>query len=502
MKNNLKNLIKITCLALLMVSCGEDFLVEEPTGNIINSDQLSDAIALNPAIGEATVTGIYATMFTTETGGTTSQQDFGQKGYDIYGDMLSSDMALSTSTYGWYRARITEMQAGTDFTQPENYQPWRYYYRIINLANLVIESLGGNDVVPETDENKYTMGQAFAMRAHSYFYLTQYFINDVEASWNAETLPIYVVPGFAGNPKSPTSEVYALMEDDLTKAITLLDGFVRSSKTSVDISIAQTILGYVLASRRDRWLDVVTVTNAALANTTAIPMLTDASINGIRGGFNHVDSQGWMWGVDLNADIGLGLVSWWGQIDAYSYSYAAVGDNKAMDAGLYNSMPADDVRRLQFNNNPASARHLQPLNKFYDSDKVIFGTSQIVKADYIYMRYEEPLLLNIEALARSGQEGLARTALFNFVSTRVTDASFVNALSGQALIDEIYKQTRLEFWGEGKSYLAMKRNKATIVRGTNHLSFVGVPIPFNDERLTFEIPLQEIQDNNNISTQN
>jgi hypothetical protein len=232
---------------------------------------------------------------------------------------------------------------------------------------------------------------------------------------------------------------------------------------------------------------------------TANPNAVD--INSIFGGFNDVNSQGWMWGIDLNADIGLGLVSWWGQIDLYSYSYAAVGDNKAMDVDLYNSMRADDVRRIQYLNNPASARHLQPWQKFYDSDRVVFGSSQIVKADYIYMRYAEPLLLNIEAKYHTNPAA-AKTDLKNFAATRIGDVSYIDALNGQDLLDEIYKQTRLELWGEGKAYYALKRNEATVVRGSNHLSFVGEAIPFNDERLTFEIPLQEIQDNNNISDQN
>ncbi|QLE01738.1 RagB/SusD family nutrient uptake outer membrane protein [Galbibacter sp. BG1] len=502
MKRNMKNFIWIACLASLSISCGDDFLVEEPTGNIINADQLSEAVEKNPELGAGTITGIYATMFTTGTGGTTSQQDFGQKGYDVYGDMISGDMALTVSSFGWYRARITELQAATDFTQQENYQVWRYYYRVINQANLVIESLGGNDAVLQDEDLQHIFGQALAMRAHSYFYLTQFMINDVEASWTSETLPIYTEPGFVGNPKSTTEEVYALMEDDLTRAIDLLDGFARPSKTQVNKEVAQTILAYVLGSRRDRWQDVVNLTNEVLLNTTASPMTDDDSINGIFGGFNDVNSQGWMWGVDLTSDIALGLVSWWGQIDAYSYSYAAVGDNKGMDSDLYGSMQPDDIRRDQFLNNPESSRHLQPLFKFYDSDRVIFGTSQIVKADYIYMRYEEPLLLNIEALAKSGQESAAIAALTDFVSTRVDDASYISGLSGQALIEEIYKQTRLELWGEGKSYLALKRNEETVVRGDNHLSFQGVPMPFDDERLTFEIPQQELQDNNNITTQN
>ncbi|WP_350287842.1 RagB/SusD family nutrient uptake outer membrane protein [uncultured Croceitalea sp.] len=513
MKGNMKKFLGIACAALFVVSCSEEFIERQPEGAIINADQLSEAIELNPDLGEATVTGIYATMFTTQTGGTTSQQDFGQKGYDIYLDMISGDMALSLSSFGWYRARITELQGPVDFTQLENYQPWRYYYRIINLSNLIIESVGGNDAVPEDPSIRAIMGQALAMRAHSYFYLTQFFINDVSASWTSPTLPIYDVPGLVGNAKSTTEEVYQLMESDLNKAITLLDGYARPSKTQVNKEVAQMILAYVLGSRRDRWGEVATLTADALAGSNATPMASASladfpaqtpvtDFNDIRGGFNDVAGQGWMWGVDINADIGLGLVSWWGQIDAFSFSYAGFGDNKAMDIDLYESMAADDIRREQYLNDPTATNHLQPYFKFYDVDRVFRGSSQIVKADYIYMRIEEAILLNAEGLAQSGQEAQARTALQNFVATRVGDASYISGLSGQALLDEIYKQTRLELWGEGRSYFALKRNRGTVVRGGNHLSFVGEPMAHDDERLTFEIPQLEIQDNNNINDQN
>ncbi len=502
MKTKFNFIVALTCIAGLATSCSEEFLVEEPTGSVINVDQLGDAITLNPKIGEATVTGLYATMFDTETGGTTGHDDFGQKAYDIFADMLCGDMALSQSTYGWYRASITEFQGTQDFTYTDNYQVWRYYYRIANTANSIIESLGGEDVDPESESSKYVLGQALAMRAHSYFYLTQYMINDVEASWTSPTLPIYRQPGISGNPKSTTEEVYTFMENDLKRAINLLDGFQRTSKISVDKPIAQTILAYVLASRRDRWNEVVTLTNDALAGTSASLMDSGNSVNGILGGFNDVSSQGWMWGADLTVDIGLGLVSWWGQIDSYSYSYAAYGDYKAMDAGLYNSMRTDDVRRQQFRSDQSSGRYLQPLFKFYDPARQLAGTSTTTVNDYVYMRYAEVLLLNAEAKARSNQDSQARTALKTLVSARIDDPSYVDALSGQALIDEIYKQTRLELWGEGKSYLAMKRNKATVTRGSNHLSFVGTPISFDDERMTFEIPQQELQDNISIDSQN
>lgn len=513
MKKNIKKLLAVLCSVVFVTSCTDDFLVEEPQGAIVNANQLGDAVSLNPELGEASVTGIYATMFTTATGGTTSQQDFGQKSFDIQTDMIASDMALSLSSFGWWRSGTTEFQSNEDFTRADNFRVWRYYYRIVNLANLVIESVGGNDANPEEESIKAILGQAFAMRAHSYYNLTQLMINDVEASWTSATLPIYDVPGLVGNAKSTTEEVYVLMESDLNKAIVLLENYSRPSKTQVDKSVAQTMLAYVLGSRRDRWADVASLTTDALNTTSATPMEVDLTTAGqtptfnvddIRGGFNEVSSQGWMWGVDINADIGLGLVSWWGHVDAFSFSYAGFGDNKAMDLDLYESMPADDIRREQFLIDPTATNHLQPYFKFYDVDRAFRGSSQIVKADYIYMRIEEVMLLNMEALAQTGQEGPARTALESFISARLVggDASFVAALTGQALIDEIYKQTRLELWGEGKAYFALKRNKETVRRGANHLSFIGQDIPFDDERLTFEIPQQAIQDNNNITDQN
>ena len=57
-------------------------------------------------------------------------------------------------------------------------------------------------------------------------------------------------------------------------------------------------------------------------------------------------------------------------------------------------------------------------------------------------------------------------------------------------------------WGEGKSYLAMKRLKKTITRGPNWLDYAGQSFNYNDERLTFEIPEIEILNNPNISDQN
>lgn len=491
----MKNLLKITGIATLLlfgVSCSEEFLEQEPS-EFLTTDQIADAADKNPAVVRGTLTGIYSLMVETRTGGTGGHDDFGHKGYDIFGDMLSGDMALSVSTYGWYRASITEFGATQDFTELDNYQVWRYYYRIIRSANTVIAALGGNDVVPEIEENQHIMGQAKAIRAHSYFYLTQYFAKDFDPS--EEILPLYDDLEDQNGPKVATSEIFNLIERDLTDAISLLNGFTRSEKNEINESVAKGILAYVYAARGDKWQEVYDLTNDAMAGYSII------TGDGVVGGFNDVNDPSWMWGVDLTSDVGLGLVSWWGQIDRFTYSYAWAGDAKAIDADLYAAIPDNDLRKAQFEAPSGGYADLMPLYKFYDPARVIGGQNPVT-TDYVFMRVEEMYLLNAEAAANMGMDGEAVNSLKTLLSERVDDVAYLDGLSGQALLDEIYLQTRIELWGEGKSYLAMKRNKATVVRGPNHLTFVGVPIPYDDERLTFEIPESEIQNNPFINSQN
>ena len=167
----MKKIIQLTLVVTVLIlnySCSDDFLEKEPS-EFLTSAQLAEAASRNPDVIAGTMTGIYSLMVQTGTGGTGGHDDYGQKGYDVFGDMLSGDMALSVSTYGWYRASITEMQCTQDFTYQDNYQVWRYYYRIIRSANTVIDALGGNDAVPELAENKHILGQAKAIRAHSFW---------------------------------------------------------------------------------------------------------------------------------------------------------------------------------------------------------------------------------------------------------------------------------------------------------------------------------------------
>lgn len=484
---NIKNYFMYAVAAVMMTGCSEEFLETEPT-EFISATQIAEYSEDNPGLQAANISGIYSLMYQTGTGGTNlNHDDFGQKGYDIYGDMLSADMVLAGVTYGWYSG-ISQMNATLDFTSDPAYMVWRYYYRIAFSANTVIQGLGGNDAIPETQEGKYFMGQAKAMRAYSYFYLAQFYAQGYNPS--EPILPIYPDNDTPAQPLSTTQEVYEFAISDLTDAIDLLDGYNRTGLQEVNKYVAEGLLAYVYAAMGN-YEEVATLTEDVI-NNGGFSLMTAEQV---LGGFNDASTSGWMWGVDLTTDQGLDLVSWWGQVDLFTYSYAWAGDPKTIDVNLYNAISDDDVRKAQFENRSGN---LYPTGKFYAPAREIGGQRNIT-TDYVYMRVAEMYLLHAEADAMTGDEAGAKEALSAVLSMRVDDDSYIDDLAGEDLMDEIYLQTRIELWGEGKSYLAMKRLEATITRGANHLSFAGESFSYDDPRLTFPIPQSEVQNNPNIN---
>ncbi|KYP13833.1 RagB/SusD family nutrient uptake outer membrane protein [Flavihumibacter sp. CACIAM 22H1] len=484
--------------SVVFTGCKKEFLDTDAT-EFVTDRGLSEAVALDPNLLNGNIAGLYTSMYTAEIGGTTQDDDFGQKSVDIYMDMLSSDMVLGALNYGWY-SNVARFQSSLDFTRIDNYHPWRYYYRIIFGANLIIDALGGTDATPTEVSERHLMGQAKAMRAYAYFYLSHVYSKEYGAG-TEKTIPLYTSATQLNQPRVTAQEIYNLIVDDLNKAIEYLDDFERATKDQVNKDVAKGLLAYALAARgaAGDWAQVETLTQDVIdagypvtSRGATVAVLSGNTVTNPESGFNNVATPSWIWGVDINLQSGLDLVSWWGQMDIYTYSYAWAGDPKIIDIGLYNSMRPDDIRRNQFD------ADLAPSNKFFDPKRQI-GGQRIIETDYIYMRVDEMYMLNAEAKANLNKDAEAIAVLKEILENRLDDVSYLDALSGQALKDEIYKQTRLEFWGEGKSYLAMKRNKATTTRGANHLFFPGESFPYNADELTFPIPQQEVINNPNLN---
>lgn len=501
-----KNIIKIISLSLItfFFSCGDDFLETDPS-EFISSDDFGPSAELNPALYESVLSGIYTLMIQQNSGETGGNDDYGHKGMDLFGDLLSADVALTTSVWGWYRT-FANLQVTTDNTQDINDMAWVYYYKIIAAANSFIESAGGNDFVPTTPTSRHAMGQAKAIRGYCYFYMSQYFTNEYEPA--VKVLPLIIESNQGVSPQNTNEEVYNQIIKDLTEAISLLQGYNRPTKNKIDQNIAKALLAYTYGAMGtpDANEKAYNLTTEILNTTSATIMTNDEVAGGANpstyavGGFDKLDTSGWIWGFDLTPAMGFGLTSWWAMMDQYVYGYQSAGDLKTIDFGLFSQIPMNDIRRNQFNLNPNSSFYLAAQNKFYAPARTIDGTMNVTM-DLVFMRIAEIYLLNAEMAARTGKDAVARTSLKAIVGLRRPgDAGYIDALSGQALLDEIYLQTRIELYGEGKSYLAMKRNKATITRHPDsHLFHGGQSYQYNDDVLTFEIPLIEIQNNQFIN---
>lgn len=522
----MKNLkIYISAFALLVIasSCKKSFLDEQPN-QVVSTVQEANEVKQDPKLLDARISGLYTTMYEDGTGGTTGHDDFGQKGYDIYSDMLSGDLALGALNYGWYSG-IERYTATKDNAGNPDYIPYRYYYRVVYAANTVIDILGGNDAVLSNATLKHYMGQAKAMRAYAYFYLANLYSPKGYGTGTEKILPILTSATQLNPPMSTSEQIYSLIVKDLNQAIILLGDYTRPDKGHIDINVAQGLLAYALAARGTN-ADLTRVTSLTDSVLAKYPLTTNSEAVGKfdfttrehegdvlnpESGFNSLATPSWIWGADITLSSGLDLISWWGQMDIYTYSYAWAGDPKFIDQGLFDSINALDVRKGQFFNNAPpydkAGMHsdyggLLPQGKFFDAARVEGGQRNITD-DYIYMRADEMQILNAEAYARLGQDSKAQASILKLTNLRTNgvDLYLIGTKTGAALKEAIYQQSRIELWGEGKTYLAMKRNQHSVVKGSNHLfpEQIGVTYNYDDPSLTFATPSAEFLYNPNLN---
>ena len=117
MKRNL--ILSIIVSSLVFVGCSKDFLDPVRNTSVLTAEDLSNFADVNPALVEGTLEGI-ASFMIQDFGVTGSRHyDFGHKGVDIWSDMVSGDMALSASAYGWYN-NTSNLVCTVDFTREEN----------------------------------------------------------------------------------------------------------------------------------------------------------------------------------------------------------------------------------------------------------------------------------------------------------------------------------------------------------------------------------------------
>lgn len=507
---NTKNIFKwaagALCLAtaVLTTSCSSDFLDREPEGYYATDKQVSEAAKWNANVMLGQMNSVSSRLISWAAGGTSQHDDFGQKSVDIATDLMSGDMVFSRGcNYGWFRNDARLLSATANATRAS--MIWYTYYRIIYASNSCIEAVGG--VEPDGDEQKLYFAAAKVARAWAYFNLVVNYARNYEVSQTQKILPVYdQVVDAAGAPQTVDS-VYNFILKDLDEAFTAYvnaanDGYELPGIDLPNYDVCQTLKAYVLMQRGANG-DYA----AALEAADLALQITDKSIlpqSELFYGFNTINNNNWMWGIDINENNTGGLPTFWGQMDYFTYSYAAAGDVKSINSDLFDEIPATDARkdwfgfysRGQFVQVPT---FLLPINKFFDNGRTPMGDRNW-RNDIHFMRVEEAYLLAAEAAARLGDAGTAVSYLQPLVEERDADkAATLATMSASELLDEIYYEWRVELWGEGKGLLTAKRFKKDLQRPAN--DYYGATIGnqgatnYNDKAYYFSIPTYELENN-------
>ncbi len=468
--------------AAILVSCSMDHIY--PEGGTQTEDQIKETVSSIPDRVNADVYGIYSIIGQQAIVlGGDFHNDFGYPAQCLTQDMNGPDMVCDNSGYNWFSDASTFTDRNTNYAVAA----FRYAnpYNLIKLCNDIIASV---DVETAGEDILHSLGQAKVMRAMGYYSLAPYYQFSYINHKDEPCIPIVTekTHDYKNNPRATNEQVYKLMIDDLTEALVYLEGYKRKAGSKVE---ADSQVAYGLRARIN--LAMGNYKEAAEDAALAMEGYQPASIEDVSTpSFCRISEKNWIWGIQIeNTNIGIALATWPSMLSSFtSLGYTGLtGCYKRINKLLYDKIDESDVRKGWWINeemdspllstiswNGVSGKDISTLKisnakeAFVPYTNVKFGMKSGIggiqnDSDWPLMRVEEMILIEIEGLAKSGQEALAAQKLTEFVST-YRNPGYVCTKTGQALYDEIWKERRVELWGEGFSMYDIMRLEKPIVR--------------------------------------
>ena len=473
--------------SLLASSCKKDFLDTFPTTSVAATDALASTKNALAALN-----GIHRAMYNQYD----AQGQAGEGSINLFRDYLGEDLVFPLANGSAGHITWLQWQNHRNVNAGDMRFVYRFYYRLISNANVLIN---GIDAVPGLDADKNSIkGQALAYRGWSYFQLVQLYGTryDATAMPNKQPgVPLLLENTLAGQPRASVEDIYTQINKDLTAAEGLLAGYVRTgsaAKSNFNVNVVRGIKARVALTQQN-WEAAAT---NAIAARAGFPLMTNAEY---LSGFNNNGNQEWLWGSRQIDDHNTFFFSYFAYISANFNSTVLRTQPKAINANLFNSIPATDNRKKCWDLTGATVP-VPPggARVPYQNKKFLAQSSSASMGDVPYMRAAEMYLIEAEARARQGQNAAAQAALFTLVKNR--DAAYVQSAStGQTLINEILWNRRVEFWGEGFRFTDLKRTNQAMSRAgiPNHLPALTLvtTIPAGDVQWQFLFPQDEINTN-------
>lgn len=477
----------VLLVALFLSACQEDFLDTYPTTSVAATDALASTKNAYAALN-----GIHRIMYTQYD----AQGQSGEGGNNLFRDYMGEDivypLANGSTGYVGFMQWVTHRNVNAGDIR----YMYRFYYRLISNANILIN---GIDKVPGAEaDRKIIKGQALAYRGWAHFQLVQLWGKRYDASTkpNAQLgVPILLENLLEGQPRASVEEVYTQINKDLDEAITLLAGYTRAgtaAKSNINLNVAQGFKARVALTQQS-W---TTAATAAVAARQGVALMdTTAYV----AGFNNITNPEWIWGNRQIDDHNTFFFSYFAYISANFNSTVLRTQPRAINATLWEAISASDVRKKCWDRTGATVP-IPPggARVPYQNKKFLAQSSSSSVGDVPLMRAAEMYLMEAEAKARNNDNAGAQAALFTLLRAR--DRRAVQPTeTGQALIDRILFNRRIEFWGEGFRFTDLKRLNLPLNRNgiPNHLTaLIAIrDVPAGDPRWEWLFPQDELNTN-------
>ncbi len=453
----------ILLVIILFISCSKDFLDLRPQQSV------SDEVFLqNIDDFQSAINGAYDQM---------QNSDWYGRYFLLVPDVMGEDVKQNASAN---RAKEWAEYNGsaTDFIPREI---WAELYEGINIVNQIINS---NYQAPDAvkDEFDNIRGQAYAIRAIAHFDLVRLFAQHYTYTNDASHpgVPIITTSDVTNRPpRNTVAEVYQQVIADFQQAIDLMN-IDPPNAGYLSKEAAQALLSRVYLYMED-WSNAEAMASAVINS----------------GKYSLVDSANYpmqfLVGNSPEAifEIIYSLADNPGS-DHLGGMYKETGYGDYLPANdLLSMMDPGDVRSTMFLPDPNLSGIYGSLrvNK-YPSAGAEIGTDNIpvIRLSEVYLnRAEARYHLNDEAGARADLQLIRR---------RSWPASPDITATGQALLDEILKERRIELCFEGHSIFDVTRNKKDVVR--DDCTSIICTITYPNNRFILPIPEDEMNVNPNI----
>lgn len=484
MKHLIKNILA-GCFFLVITSCGDDFLDIQSEEAIPNEDFLLTLQDFQTAI-----IGGYSQM---------SLADWYGRYMLLIPDIMGDDIKPNASAN---RGAAWAFYTGGPTTdQDENQEFWQEIYQAVNVANSMINA----DFTPIASTQvafDQVLGEAYALRALSYFDLVRLFSQPYTMNSGASPgVPLVTAFDKESRPaRNTVAEIYAQIVSDFQQSINLMTG---SSKTRFSRAAAQALLSRVYLYMGD--YDNAETLATAVISTGGHTLIDSAKYANqfLVGGSSEAIFEMTMTLADNRGSDHIG-----GMYKETGYgdylpagdllNLFSPGDVRNTTADLSDASKDNDIGLFAFDTNLDGGIYSSPDNLGRRLNKWPSSGLELATDNVSIIRLSEVYLNRAEArMRKAAPDEVGALADLNAIRQRAAPGVIFGALAGTALLDEIMLERRRELFGEGHRIFDITRTGSNLTR-TDCTAGDACNIAFPNDRFIMAIPQVELDSNPNM----